>query len=91
MPNNASAEKRVRQTTTKTMANKAYKTKFRNASKKLLKAVDAGEGKEQLDVLLTEVYSSLDKAAKKGTIHKNQASRRKARLAAKVKAAVEAK
>lgn len=91
MPNNASTEKRVRQTAKKAANNKVYKTKFRNASKKLLKAIDTGEGAEQVNGMLTEVYSTLDKAAKKGTIHKNQASRRKARLTAKVKSYIEAK
>ncbi|HPE52737.1 MAG TPA: 30S ribosomal protein S20, partial [Mesotoga prima] len=43
MPNNASAKKRVRQTAKKTMMNKAVRTKFRNASKKLYKAIEEGE------------------------------------------------
>jgi small subunit ribosomal protein S20 len=37
------------------------------------------EDKQQV---LSELYSQLDKAAKKGVIHKRTASRRKARLAA---------
>ena len=32
--------------------------------------------------LLNDIYSQLDKAAKKGVIHKRTASRRKARVAA---------
>jgi len=35
--------------------------------------------------MLNKLYSQLDKAAKKGVIHKRTASRRKARLAAFVK------
>jgi small subunit ribosomal protein S20 len=36
---------------------------------------------EAKDKMLSELYSQLDKAAKKGVIHKRTASRRKARLA----------
>jgi len=37
---------------------------------------------ENVDAKLNELYSQLDKAAKKGVIHQRTASRRKARLAA---------
>jgi small subunit ribosomal protein S20 len=37
---------------------------------------------EQRQALLNDIYSQLDKAAKKGAIHKRTASRRKARVAA---------
>ncbi|AFK06540.1 MULTISPECIES: 30S ribosomal protein S20 [Mesotoga] len=89
MPNNASAKKRVRQTAKKTMMNKAVRTKFRNASKKLYKAIEEGEDPKLVSSMLSEVYSTLDKAAKSGTIHKNTASRKKARLTSKVKTYVE--
>jgi len=36
------------------------------------------------ETLLNQIYSQLDKAAKKGVIHKRTASRRKARVAAVV-------
>jgi small subunit ribosomal protein S20 len=39
---------------------------------------------EEKEALLNEIYSQLDKAAKKGVIHKRTASRRKARLASYV-------
>ena len=39
---------------------------------------------EEKENLLNKVYSQLDKAAKKGVIHKRTASRRKARVAALV-------
>ena len=39
---------------------------------------------EEKEILLNKVYSQLDKAAKKGVIHKRTASRRKARIAAVV-------
>ncbi len=91
MPNNASAKKRVKQTAKRTMINKAVKTKFRNASKRIFKAIEQGEDAASVTSMLSDVYSTLDKAAKVGTIHKNTASRKKARLTARVKAYVEAK
>jgi len=39
---------------------------------------------EERQALLDKIYSQLDKAAKKGVIHKRTASRRKARIAAYV-------
>jgi small subunit ribosomal protein S20 len=45
--------------------------------KRLLQAKNIAEAKSQLN----KVFSSLDKAAKKKTIHKNLASRKKSRLA----------
>lgn len=91
MPNNASAKKRVKQTAKRTLINKALRTKFRNATKKLYKAIEQGEEPASVNAMLGEAYSTLDRAAKVGTIHKNTASRRKARLTAKVKTYVQAK
>jgi small subunit ribosomal protein S20 len=91
VPNNASAKKRVKQTAKRTVMNRAVRTKFRNASKKLYKAMEQGEDPQSVSSMLSEVYSTLDKAAKSGTIHKNTASRKKARLTARVKTYVEAR
>ena len=91
MPNNASAKKRVKQTAKRTVMNRAARTKFRNASKKLYKAMEDGEDPQAVSSMLSEVYSNLDRAAKSGTIHRNTASRKKARLTAKVKTYVEAR
>jgi len=85
VPNNESNKKRVKQTATKKARNKTYKTRFRNVAKSLLIAIEKKQDLESVNSKLVEAYSTLDKAAKKGIIHKNQASRRKARLNAKVK------
>ncbi len=45
---------------------------------------DLQQSPENADAKLSELYSQLDKAAKKGVIHKRTATRRKARLAAYV-------
>jgi small subunit ribosomal protein S20 len=44
-----------------------------------MQTADTAEDRKQM---LNKLYSQLDKAAKKGVIHKRTASRRKARLAA---------
>ncbi|HQQ17392.1 MAG TPA: 30S ribosomal protein S20, partial [Fervidobacterium sp.] len=46
---------------------------------------------EEVQQLFIKAQSAIDKAARRGAIHKNQASRRKSRLAAKVKAYIAAK
>ncbi|OAA30106.1 30S ribosomal protein S20 [Kosmotoga arenicorallina S304] len=85
MPNIKSAEKRVRQTKVRRMRNRSAKTRFRNVTKELLLAIETKEAPEKVNELLSLSFSVLDRAAKKGVIHKRQASRRKARLTARVK------
>jgi len=50
--------------------------------KTLTKSMQTAASAETQNEMLNELYSQLDKAAKKGIIHKRTASRRKARLAA---------
>jgi len=49
--------------------------------KTLAKEMQANLPVEEKEKLLSQLYSQLDKAAKKGVIHSRTASRRKARLA----------
>ncbi len=53
--------------------------------KTLTKTMQSADNAENRIEMLNKLYSQLDKAAKKGVIHKRTASRRKARLAAFVK------
>mgnify|MGYP000681001073 FL=1 len=85
MANTASARKRARQAEKRRLRNKSYKTRFKNAVKKVLKAIEQGN-RENVEELLRQAISAIDKAAQKGVIHKNQAARRKSRLMAKVNA-----
>ncbi|HNY36652.1 MAG TPA: 30S ribosomal protein S20 [Petrotogaceae bacterium] len=85
MPNIDSAKKRVKQDEVRKERNKAYKSRFKNSIKKVLSAIEKKAGKEELMTLLSEAFKSIDKAASKGAIHKNQAARRKSRLHIKVK------
>jgi small subunit ribosomal protein S20 len=54
----------------------------RRTIKTLEKKIRTDMSDEERQALLNNVYSQLDKAAKKGIIHKRTASRRKARVAA---------
>jgi small subunit ribosomal protein S20 len=58
--------------------NNYVKRTLRTLSKKMQSDIPLAEKQE----LLNSVYAQLDKAAKKGVIHKRTASRRKARVAA---------
>lgn len=74
-----SAVKRARQALKRKTARMAVKSKLRGTIKKAA----AGKTGEQLP----SAYSQIDKAAKKGVLHKNTAARMKSRLAKAVKKA----
>jgi small subunit ribosomal protein S20 len=79
MPNIKSAIKRVTVTAKKTAANKIKKSEIRTAVKKT-KAALASSVEGAAD-MVKETQSTLDKAAAKGYLHKNNVARKKARLA----------
>lgn len=81
MPKSRSAKKRLRQNEKSRIRNKAVRSYTRTVIKKSLTAFESGEG---TDKALRDAYSALDKAAKKGVIHRRQADRKKARLAARL-------
>ncbi|MBM7558703.1 30S ribosomal protein S20 [Marinitoga litoralis] len=85
MPNVKSAKKRVRQTAKRRLRNKSYKTRVKNSVKKVLAAIEAKEEKEVVNELLSSAFSVIDKAAKKGVIHRNNADRKKSKLTKRVK------
>lgn len=78
MPNIKSAIKRVNVTEKKTAANKMKKSQMRTELKKVRASVASGENTE---AALKDAQKTLDKAAQKGYISKNAASRTKSRLA----------
>jgi small subunit ribosomal protein S20 len=90
MANHVSSLKRARQTETKTAANRANKTKMRSSLRSLREAIAAGD-KKTIQASYSQTVSVLDKSVQKGVIHKNTASRYKARLNARVKAVATAK
>ena len=84
MANHKSALKRARQSEQRRIRNKTTKTKVKN----IVKDVRLAAGKESNETVLNKLnqaQSIIDKAAKKGTIHKKNASRKTSRLAGLVK------
>ena len=71
-----SAQKRARQTETRTDRNKLYKAKIRTALKNVLSA----KTKESAEKELKTAVAVLDKISTKGVIHKNNAANKKSRL-----------
>ncbi len=86
MANHKSALKRVRQTKVRTERNRTRKTAIKTLRKKTLAAVAAAD-KPVASQSLSEFSSAVDKAAKKGLIHKNKAANLK-RKAAKAIASI---
>lgn len=80
MANTPSALKRVRQTERRTLRNRVYRSKMRTAERRLEEAV-AQKDTAVITSNLQAAYKIIDKAAKRGVIHKNNAARRKSRLA----------
>ncbi len=78
MANHKSAEKRAKQSIKKRLRNKAIKTSVKNAIKSVRAA--ASEKNDELPVLLNKAKSVIDKASKKGVIHKKTASRNISKL-----------
>ena len=84
MANTKSAEKRIRTSQRLAERNRMYRSRVKTAIKKAEQAIFAGQPSEEL---VREACSTLDKAAVKGIIHKNNAARRKSRLVKKLYAA----
>ena len=80
MANIKSAKKRILVTKTRNERNKAIKSAVKTAIKKVDAAV-AAKDKEAASAALLAATSVIDKAAKKGVYHKNNASRKVSRLA----------
>jgi small subunit ribosomal protein S20 len=84
MPNHKSAEKRVRQNETRRQVNRSNRTRLRNSIKKLRAALGTGGDAQQVQTLLPETISTIDKAVQKGVLHRNAAARYKSRLTTRV-------
>lgn len=84
MANHKSAEKRIRQTQTRTAVNDARRSRIRTFIKKVATAIaakDAGAAQ----AALKEARPELQRGVSKGVMHANTASRKLSRLAAQVK------
>lgn len=83
MAHHKSAIKRIRQNEKRRLQNRAVKTRMKTVAKKLASAEKSGDI-ETLANELNRTKSVIDKAAKKGVIHKKTASRKKARLTRRI-------
>ena len=87
LANHKSALKRAKQSETKRLRNKAVKTRVKHTVKAVYEAA-GGESPETAPSHLLAAKSVIDKAAKKGVIHKKTAARKISRLSKMVNKAV---
>ena len=84
MANSAQARKRIRQSKKNALLNQSQRTRVRTSLKKVLKAVESGQG-EAAVASFKEATQLLDRFSKRGLFHPNKAARLKSRLNKKVK------
>jgi small subunit ribosomal protein S20 len=85
MPNITSAMKRVKTSAAAEQRNKALKSRIRTAKNKFYAALEANDKELALETF-NKYCSTLDKAAKKKIIKKNNVNRRKSRASKKLAA-----
>jgi small subunit ribosomal protein S20 len=89
--NTKSALKRAEIAERNRLRNKAYKSAVKTLMKKYISVVETyaanptPELKQEAQVRLSEAYSKIDKAVKRGVLHPNTGARKKSRLARKIK------
>jgi small subunit ribosomal protein S20 len=80
MANLKSSKKDIKRSRKRADVNKGVKTSLKTYVKKVRTAAETGD-KEATQAALNMAMKHLDKAAQRGIIHKNQADRRKSRIA----------
>ncbi|NCB75531.1 MULTISPECIES: 30S ribosomal protein S20 [Sporomusaceae] len=85
MPNIKSSVRSVKTDAERRAKNFAVRSTVKTATRKTLEAIN-GKQADEAKTLLTTAVSTIDKAAKKGVIHKNAAARKKSRLMKKLNA-----
>jgi len=86
---NKSAIKRIKVADRNRMQNLFYKSSVKTLMKKYFSLIKLGKENVDKDVLSTyisQIYSKIDKATKKGVFHKNTAARKKSLIARTFKA-----
>jgi small subunit ribosomal protein S20 len=79
-----SVEKRARQNIKARSRNRVWKSKIKTAKLGLEQAIE-NKKTDQLASLYSNYVSAIDKASSRNVIHKNTASRKKKRMAQKIK------
>ena len=85
MPNSKQAWKRLRQAKKRNLHNRTVKSEIKTYTKKVLAAIEAQEV-DKAEEFLRTTQAKLDKAVKRGILHRNTVNRRKSKLASKVTA-----
>lgn len=83
MATTSSARKAIRQITRRTEVNKARRSRVRNAVRLVEDAIAAGDRNKAL-AALKQAEPELMRAARKGQVHKNTASRKVSRLTKRI-------
>ncbi len=83
MANTSSAKKAVRKIAARTKVNKARRSRMRTYIRKVEEAISANN-KEEAAKALKEAQPIIQRAATKGIIHRNNASRKISRLAKRI-------
>ena len=83
MANTKSAKKAARKIARRTIVNKSRRSRMRNYVRKVEEAIAAGDRDRAL-VVMKEAEPQIMRAAQKGVLHKNSASRKVSRLVARI-------
>ena len=85
MPHHKSAEKRLRQTETRTIVNRSRMSRVRTFVKKVEMAIETGD-KSAAETAFQVAQPELHRAITKGAMHRNTVARKLSRLAAQINA-----
>ncbi|MEA5570129.1 30S ribosomal protein S20 [Calothrix sp. UHCC 0171] len=94
MANNKSALKRAQIAERNRLRNKAYKSAVKTLMKKYYAALETyaanptDESKQEVEARMSDAYSKIDKAVKRGVLHTNNGARKKSKLAQRLKTLV---
>jgi small subunit ribosomal protein S20 len=83
MANTKSAKKATRKIARQTVVNKSRRSRVRNYVRKVEEAIAAGDRNRAIAVM-KEAEPQLMRAAQKGVLHKNTASRKVSRLVSRI-------
>jgi small subunit ribosomal protein S20 len=83
MANTKSAKKATRQIARRTVVNKSRRTRVRTAMRKVEEAIAVGDSSRAL-AAMAEAEPAIIRAAQKGIMHRNAASRKVSRLAHRI-------
>jgi small subunit ribosomal protein S20 len=84
MPNLRSAKKRMRIEVTRRARNAAVKSTVRTYVTKARTAIASNADAPETEEAIRAAISNLDRAVRKGVVHRNNAARRKSRLMARL-------